>query len=564
MRGTLLIILGFIGFILLGIILEQSDYFAPVKSGLQDRSLPSPLLNFGKRGQIMRRLGLKYVVPKDYSKLFNQKTDEFEIENVIRLDTSRLKYRKEWSDPKQVAPDRMPSSLVLDTKVTSQGIPILSAVIDRHDLYDQFTGIFRNYLKKGRNWERPCYISYYDRGRLLFATGAGVRVHGGKIRRNRFKSLRLYFRDIYGFDQFRPGILFDRGSEPLKHLVVRRSAGGYPFVNPLAYDISREIGCQAPQAKPVRLYLNGSLHGQGNFVLIEHLSREYVISHYGHDNFIFYRTKGRKDRPEEYRELVRWARNENAKMTITEAQRHVNIDNLSRWWISHLFCANSDPYQGVALLERGKADSRWFWINWDMDHSFRNIYEHEIQNLWEQKKTIRELMLQDKKVTRKDPRAVIFRRLLNEDPVYRRYFEQLLIEVLNHRLHPDFLKSAVDFYEKTAISFGIVKRDYINEIRLFLKHRPAFLMKLMQRYCNYPEPYRCQLKGPEGVIYKIDGFVHRSRYRGWYFKGSEITVEIQGYQKTISYWVINGKRVYPRGKKLVYPIYSETTIKPVF
>ena len=563
MRGTLVIILGLIGFILLGIFLGQSDYFTSIKSGLQDRSLPSPLLNFGKRGQIMKRLGLKYVVPKDYAGFFNREANEFEIADVITLDTSRLRYRKEWSDPKQIAPDRMPSSMVMDDAVIARGIPILSVIIDRHDLYDQFTGIFKNYLKRGRNWERPCYISYYDRGRLLFATGAGVRVHGGKIRRNRYKSLRLYFRDMYGFDQFKPGILFDRGSEPLKHLVVRKSAGGYPFVNPLAYDISREMGCQAPQAKPVRLYLNGSLHGRGNFVLIEHLSREYVISHYGHDNFIFYRTKGRKDKPDEYRKLVRWAMDENAKMTMAEAGKHVNIDNLSRWWISHLYCANSDPYQGVALLER-KADSRWFWINWDMDHSFRSIYERDIKNLWEQKKTIRELIQKEKKVTRIDPRAVIFRRLLEEDPAYRRYFEKLLIEVLNHRLHPDFLKSAVDFYEKTAASFGINSRDYIDEIRLFLKNRPGFLMKLLQRYCNYPEPYRCRIRGPEGIIYKIDGFVHRSGYRGWYFKGSEITVEIQRYQKNISYWLVNGKRLHSRAAKLVYPINAETTIQPVF
>jgi hypothetical protein len=564
MRGTLFIIISLMGFILFGIILEQSDYFTPIRVGLQDRSIPSPLLNFGKRGQIMKRLGLQYVVPKDFSRLFNQKTGDFEIGNTISLDTSRLKYRKDWANPKQITPDKMPSSLVMDKKITSQKIPILSVVIDRHDLYDQFTGIFKNYFKKGRSWERPCYISYYQGGKLLFATGAGVRVHGGKSRSHKLKSIRLYFRDIYGSDQFKPGILFDRGSEPLKHLVVRKTVEGYSFVNPLAFDISREIGSIAPQAKPVKLYLNGSLYGHGTFELIEHLSREYVMSHYGHDNFIFYRIKGRKNVPDEYRELMRWARRGNAKITMEEAQKRINIDNFSRWWISHLFCANSDPYQGVALLDKSKVDPRWFWINWDMDHSFRNVYERDIQNLWEQKKIIYELMFKKRKVTKRDPRAVIFRRLLNEDPEYRNYFQQLLTQVLNHRLNQNYLKSVVDFYEKTAISFGITDRKYFNEIRLFMKHRPAFLMKLMQRYCSYPEVYPCQVKGPEGIIYRIDGFVHRTGFMGWYFKDSEITVEVERYQKNISHWIVNGKRVNSQGRKLVHVIDAATVIKPVF
>lgn len=546
-------------FIALGIILEDIPFFTPLKKSLQDRTVPSPLLNFGKRGQIMKRLGLQYVVPKDYETYFDEDTAEFSKRNIISLDTSRLKYRKEWSTTKETIPEKMPSSLVMD-ETTISNIPTLSVVVDRYDLYDEFTGIFKNYYKRGRNWERPCYLSYYDEGKLLFATGAGVRTHGDKIRKHKYKSIRLYFRDIYGHDQFKPGILFDKSSEPLQHLIVR-TVSGFPFVNPLAYDISRKMGCYAPYTKPVKLYLNGKIHGHGNFILIEHLSWEYVSSHFGHTNFIFYRTKGRKEIPAEYRELVRWTK-ETVPMTMGEAKKRINLDNFSRWWISQLFCANSDPYQGVALLDRSRSKARWFWINWDMDHSIRNIYERDIEHLWEQRKTIDDLMHQKVKVTKRDPRAILFRRLITEDSAYRKYFMQLMMNILNHTLTPDYFKSRVDHYQEIATSFGI-ETDYIREIRLFLKNRPGSLMFLMKRYCSFPDSYRYSIKTPDHITYKVDGFDHSGSYTGWYFEGVPLVIKINS-RKNVRYWLVNGKRTAAGNNTLSHRVRSETVIQPIF
>ncbi len=556
---TRLIIIALAFFIALGIILEDEPFFMPLKKSLQNRTIPSPLLNFGKRGQIMERLGLRYVVPKDYETQFDEDSAEFSNRNIISLDTSRLQYRKEWSTTKETVPEKMPSSLVMN-ETTISNIPTLSVVVDRYDLYDEFTGIFTNCYKRGRNWERPCYISYYEKGKLLFATGAGVRTHGGKIRSHKLKSIRLYFRDIYGHNQFKPGILFDKSSEPLEHLIVRK-VSNFPFVNSLAFDISRKMGCYAPYTKPVKLYLNGEIHGHGNFILIEHLSWEYVLSHFGHRNFVFYRTKGRKDIPAEYRELVRWTK-ETAPVTMRGAQKWIDLDNFSRWWISHLFCANSDPYQGVALLDRSSSEPRWFWINWDMDHSIRNIYERDIEHLWEQRKTIDDLMHQKVKVTKRDPRALLFRRLINEDPAYRKYFMKLMMNVLNHMLTPEFFNSRVNHYQEIAESFGI-ETGYIREIRLFLKHRPAYLMLLMNRYCDFPESYRCTVRAPARLSLEIDGFTHSGNYTGRYFEATSVIVKIKT-RKNVRYWLVNGRKTAEGRNTLTCRVRSETVIQPIF
>ena len=510
----------------------------------------------------MKRLGLKYVAPKDYSKYIDTESGAFDIRNTISLDVSRLKYRNEWTPSTHINQENLPSSLILNENIINKGIPTLSVVIDNYDLYDQATGIFRNYLKKGRNWERPCFISYYDNGNLLFATGAGVRVHGGKSRKNLVKSIRLYFRNIYGFDKFKSGILFDKTSDPLKHLVVRSdTGGGFYFTNLLPYDISRRIGCIAPLTKPVKLHLNGSVYGHGNFLLIEHVSREYFISHFGHDDFIFFRTKGRKERPAEYDRIVSWAKDHNFKMTMRDVEKYINIDNFSRWWISQLFCANSDSYQGIAFLDKRKQGAKWSWINWDMDHCIRNRYETDIKNLWEQRLNIHQLMNKSKKVATTDLRAILFRRLNIEDPEYRKYFRRLLMDILNHRLTPEYLESRVLYYERTAKSFGIKKLGFIRKTREFFKHRHAFLMKLLKKCLHYPDYYSCMIRSTGDAVYKIDGYIHKRGYRGWYFKGSQITVEIANDKsKGMSYWLINGRKVKNDSAKLTYTINSDTTI----
>ena len=248
-RRTLFIILCLIFFIVLGIGLEQLSYFSPLKAELQNLSIQLPRPKLSRRVEMMGKLGLKYALPKSYSEFFDAKTDDLNLDRITNAYSSRIEYRDDWSSHSKMSPEKLPSSLIMDHKVISKGIPVLSVVIAEKDLHDPSTGIFSNSAKKGKSWERPCFISYYDKGKLLFATGAGVRVHGGAKRRSEIKSFRFYFRDIYGCDQFKPGILFDMGSEPLKHLIARQE---YHFLSALALDVSRKIGCMAPQLKPVQ------------------------------------------------------------------------------------------------------------------------------------------------------------------------------------------------------------------------------------------------------------------------------------------------------------------------
>lgn len=570
-KKTSFIFIFLIFFIAGGIYLDQSTYFSSVENKLQKISIPSPLILFCEKAEIIKRMGLTYVLPDDYSAFFNSETGDFQLRDVIDMvDASNLDHLKNRSIPDQIPQEKFPSSLVMDKKMISTistGIPVLSIVVEKKDLYDPLSGIFTNAGEKGKKWERLSFISLYEGGKLLLATSAGIRVHGGDDRSDPVKGLRFYFRDLYGCNQQKrqelTKILFGEKKEPLKRIVVRLEPG---YFNAIGLDISRQIGCITPDTKPVKVYLNGSSYGKV-FLLTEHISKDYFTAHYGHDNYICARALGSRIRkPGEYYALRSWARNKDIKMTMKEVEKKVDIENLTRWWISQIYCASNDTIQGPILIDKNRRDAKWFLINWDMDHSIRNVFEPD-RKMWEQELVLFRVMDKESNLrgrNKKRPRAVLFRRLCREDPEYLKYFEQLLMNTLNHKLTGSFFESRVSYYENIASDLGF-KAFHGKNIRHFFKHRHSFVMKLMRKYFDSPEIYFCRIKGPEDMNYKIDGFIAESEYEGQYFRGSQITVEVVNNNgKNVSFWLINGNKIKSFGNKLTYNVNSETTIEPVF
>ncbi len=553
MKNYFIIIISIIILLISGYHMERSTYFSDIKNELQNMNIPSPPLNFGKRGHIMSEMETKYVIPDGFDNYFSEKDKEYILKNIIQLDVLNLRKKKGWTTPDKVNSEKIPSSLIIDKKVIDKGLPVLSVVVDKVDLYDKNTGIFSNYKKKGREWERPCFMSYFNNGKLLFGTGAGIRVHGQK----KEKGFRLYFRNIYGVDQFEPGIIFDKKSEPLKQFVVHDDTRitDYHFINPLAYDIAEKIGCITAKTKPVLVYLNGKLHNNGkiSFTISEHLSKQYLYSHFGHDQFIFFRTKFKNDRPTEYKKLRKWVNNEKNKMTMDTAAQRIDVDNLSKWYLSQLFCGSVDIYQGLAFLDISKPGGKWKWINWDMDHSFRE---------WEEEETeFNELMKEKHKYL---PRSTLFRRMYYEDPKFRDYFKKLFMDSLNHKVTDQFLKERFEFYKNTIINFNLSNPKKIEKVKEFLNNRPEFMRKMMRKYFGSPKSHFCEVRIPKDMNIKIDGFEMGHDYRGWYFKGSKISIKVLDKNRKIKYWNINGEKIVPKGNEFEYIVNSDTVIEPVF
>ena len=113
-----------------------------------------------------------------------------------------------------------PSSQVIDREDIVDGLPLISIVVDKNDLYDQNQGIFANPVGRGKDWEKLSYISYYQNKSLRFASAAGLRIHGGVSRKAEKKSYRLYFRNSVSDSGFPAGFLSDQKSATIKRMVV--------------------------------------------------------------------------------------------------------------------------------------------------------------------------------------------------------------------------------------------------------------------------------------------------------------------------------------------------------
>jgi formylglycine-generating enzyme required for sulfatase activity len=460
-----------------------------------------------------------------------------------------------WRFAVQWSPAALPSSSGVPRSEIMSGVPIVSLAVDEADLTDAATGLFPNKMKHGREWEREGSVSYFEGGRLRFASGVGVRIHGGSSRivapRNGF---RLYFRREYGPREVPPGVLFSPEAQPIRRLVihddVRRGSDRVPwhFVNPLAYDIARAVGAIAPETKPVRFYLNGQYYGP--FVLTERFDERYFAAHLGYDDILL--------NQEAMNELWEWVR-ATRPLRMTNVAEHVNIESLTRWFLAVAFCATRDAYQGPGqYLDETKARGGWFWVNWDMDQSFRDwdldSYQYLLERIGEPRRGRNDA----------EPRARILTDLLSGDEEYRQYFKRVVQKALNHQVTQPFLDERYRHYLDTAARLRIEHLDYIAPLRQFLEKRRTFFRHITEQWLNSAPSQPVTLTAPPGISLLIEDERVATGYAGMYFPDVVMTVDVADeHRTTFSGWRLNGVAV-PGKDRLTFTPSKPTRIEAVF
>jgi len=544
MRGIIIIAGSLTVFLVGGFALEQSGRFSSVKQALRRPSVPTAMLNYGPMGKILKDRGLIKAVPNGDAQFPASVEGEVDRNaNIFQKKRQVGPYRFQ-ANPGGMA--SMPSSMVISEEDFRTGWPLLSVVIDNEELYGE-KGLLhpKNRWERGKQWERLAYVSYYEEGELLFTTGVGMRLHGhqgaGKKRKTCF---RLYFRDDYGADRFRPGVLFGPETEPVKKLVVRKDLPR--FNTPLTFDIAQQVKAIVPGYKPVLFYLNGRY--MGLYTLTEHLSIRQWRTRFGHDNFMFYRPKGKSDEPsrKSRHNLIQWFLKNQKEMTLQKAGTIIDVENWTRNLFTYDFCLTGDWDQGALVRDMSGAGAKWHWVNWDMDQSFINPEENGFQKKLLKGTGVRTLFL-----------GVLW----NNDQEFRRYYRRKIMDILNHEITQEFLQARIDYYKEISRHLYHVESNHavLDEKMEYFRKRPRFLRR---QYCREADTFLCTVNGPAGIEYEIDGYREKASYQGWYFKGMPIHIKIISKEKErFSHWRINGHRYTMR--QLVYPITSKTIIEPI-
>ena len=452
----------------------------------------------------------------------------------------------------QRSPAQFPSSQVVSPGELERATSVLSVYTETRHLDGPDIGLLTNPLEVGRDWEHPATMSYFEDGRLQFASNIGLRMHGGSSRTGSpVQSFRMYFRRAYGSAQFRPGTLFDGKGDPLSRLVahndlrMNQDSTWWHLVNPLAFDIARQIGALAPETQPAAFVLNGE--PQGLYVLTEHVREEFLESRFGHDNFE--RADAQRRQHWMDTELPR-----RVPFTTADLSDWIDVESLSRWFVSVVFCATSDPFQGVIFRDMTQPTPLWFWVNWDMDHSFMDFYGYvRVESRHDTfETTLRKASFESRVLTQ----------LIDRDPEYREYLAGLFLDALNYQLTPSFLGERYRYYREVAEQYRLDDDRYLETLGGFLADRPANVRQLMVRHLQLEPLVRLRLDGPAGVGYRVNDHTVAPDFIGWYLPGTDVQVELDQPRSELSHWLVNGERV--TSAAVTHRVEARTLIRPQF
>src|SRR5688572_19273172 len=459
-----------------------------------------------------------------------------------------------WRFAVQWSPEALPSSHAVPANEIASGAPVLSLTLNDADLNDPQKGLLPNKREHGEEWEREGSVSFYEGGELRFASGVGVRIHGGGSRITAPRpGFRLYLRRKYGPREVPPGVFFSPKAQPVRRIVihddVRRDGKiDWYFANPLAYDIARAVGAIAPETKPVRFFLNGEYYGP--FVVTERFDERFFAAHWGYDDILLSQ--------EEMNKLWDWVKT-TRPLTMANVSQDVNIDNVTRWFLAVAFTATRDAYQGPGqFLDRTKTTGEWFWVNWDMDQGFRDwnldSYQYLLERVAEGRRGRNPA----------EPRSVILSQLIAQDPQYRDHLKRVVQNALNHQLTQAFLMERFEFYLTTATQLQVRRLDYLPRLRQFLERRRDFFRLTSEQWLNTAPSRRVAVTAPANIDVVIEGERVKSGYEGLYFPDIELTADVAAEHRTgFTGWHVNG-RLIPGMAPLKFKAEQPTQIEAVF
>lgn len=194
-------------------------------------------------------------------------------------------------------------------------LKIVSLITDESNLFDYENGIYvigktyedwlssdeydpetpdwflpGNYTQKGREWERPAQIQFFDNGELEFAQDTGIRIHGGATRSYTQKSLNIYARKDYGaskleYDLFSGNIKNQTDGSPITEFdtfVLRNTGNDAMFTrfrDKLIQSLVSDRQFLTQGMEPCILFINGEYWG--HYEITEKLDESFIEAHYG-------------------------------------------------------------------------------------------------------------------------------------------------------------------------------------------------------------------------------------------------------------------------------------------
>lgn len=455
--------------------------------------------------------------------------------------------------------------------ISRKKISVLAIDVDEVDLRSKEYGILTNFDEHGRRWERLSYVRFFRDGQNIFSNFSGLRLQGGDPGRAKgLINFRLFFREEYGKSKIKAEKLFDGAAGDIKRLAVKQSEWPkWPLNSPIAYDVSRQMDVLAPTTEMILLYLNGE--PLGLYYIVPHLGEKQIKSMLPDKDYNYFRIRGAQHDSDKHFMTAHFFKVLASQKTMSEefASQFFDLENLSRQIFSYMANATGDFCQGIALKSENPG-SKMFWYSWDMDHSYIDVpveiktIRPNLRERWEQPPSMSLALFKENPDHKKHycSRLRLFRRLTNEDPVFREKTKHLFASIMNHQLTDEFITQLLDEYQRKLQAISYPGGDeYIKILRDFFSKREQFLLQEMQTQFPTEDPVVCHVSA-ENYPIAIDGFTKKTQYEGTYFPGATLSLAPAG-DNTVKYWLINGDKVEQETTSLLIKTGQQCEIKAV-
>lgn len=285
-----------------------------------------------------------------------------------------------------------PSKIITHTffQNVDHSIPIISLTTAPDNLWDEETGIYvmgnnasNDYPYFGANfwedWERPIHIELFESNEEAnLRMDAGVKIFGGWSRGFPQKSLSIFARSTYGFNEIEYNLFPDRPFSTYEAFVLRNSGNDWSSTmmrDGLLTGIVRDTDLDLQAYRPVVVYLNGEYWGIHN--MREKINEHFIASHHNipSNNIDLLEFNGIPivGDSDHYMNLLQYISTHDLSMAehYNYVQTQMDVENFISYYIAQIYFDNRDwPGNNIKFWRPKTSDGKWKWILYDTDFGF--------------------------------------------------------------------------------------------------------------------------------------------------------------------------------------------------
>ncbi len=284
------------------------------------------------------------------------------------------------------------SSITTNTYFINENhnLPVFSISTDSANFFDWNTGIYvlgpnakkvepyygANYWQ---DWEKPIHIELFEPdGKQGFSIDAGVQIAGGWSRINPEKSLAVFARGKYGYNEIAYKLFPDLPCSSYQSFMLRNGGQdneGTMMRDEMEQTVLKKTGLDVQDYRPAIVFLNGQYWGIHN--LREKESEHYLAQHHGvdPDNLDRLEVDGTVLQGDNinYNNLYNYISSNDMSMQANYdyVKTQMDVDNFISYMVSEIYIDNTDwPGSNIKFWRERIPTGKWNWMVYDTDYGF--------------------------------------------------------------------------------------------------------------------------------------------------------------------------------------------------